>query len=333
MKRHGNLWEHIVTPENILLAYNNAKRGKSNTRYVKWFEKNKEENLLNLQRMLCDGSFTTSEYTSREIYEPKHRTIYKVPFYPDRIVQHALLQVVSPIWNSMFIHDSYSCRKNKGMHRASIRTMEFVRKYDYCLKCDISKFYPSINQNIMMNIVQRKIKCKPTLDLLENIIKSFPGDKNIPIGNYTSQWFGNLYMNELDQIIKHKLKYRGYVRYCDDFILFSNNKKELKDTLEFIRTFLNNELDLTLSKHSIFPTSQGVDFVGYRHFKNNVLLRKTTAKNIQKRMGNLPSKLERGIINEDQYRSSIASTEGWIQWANTYNLKINTQLEGLKEVL
>jgi len=330
MKRHGNLWDKIVDPENLYLAYRKARKGKAWQRGILEFEKDVEGNLLRLQKMLCKGEFTTSEYRSKTIHEPKKREIYILPFYPDRITQHALLQVVAPIWNNLMIHDSYACREGKGMHEASRKTMNHVRNYKYCLKCDISKFYPSIDHNILMGIVEQKIKCQSTLTLLEDIVRSFDGGKNTPIGNYTSQWFGNLYMNELDRELKQKHKVKTLIRYCDDFVMFSNYKPRLHNLKSWIETYLWQRLLLKFSRWSIFPVTQGVDFLGYRHFPNKVLLRKGTAKRVAKRLKALPDLLSMGKITLDQYRSSVASTEGWLKWANTHNLKLTLNLSALK---
>lgn len=330
MKRHGNLWDKITCPDNLLRAYREARRGKGWQRHVKWFERNVNGNLLRLQKMLCTGAFSTSEYRKKTIYEPKQRDIYVLPFYPDRIVQHALLQVVAPLWDALFIEQSYACRKGRGMHQASQQTMHHVRKYKYFLKADISKFYPSINHDILLSIIERKIKCKRTLSLLENIVRSFDGDKNVPIGNYTSQWFGNLYMNELDQKVRHEHKIGAYVRYCDDFIVFHDCKRVLQRLKDWVEDFLRTRLALRFSRWSIAPVSHGVDFVGYRHFVKKVLLRKSTARRAQKRMALLMPKLNACRITIDQFRSSIASTEGWLKWANTYNLRMSMNLKELK---
>jgi retron-type reverse transcriptase len=333
MKRHGNLWNKITDPDNLYRAYKRARHGKSTRRAVKQFEFDIAGNLLLLQRLLCTGTFRTSVYKTKTIYEPKQREIYILPFFPDRIVQHALLQVLIPIWDRLMIHDSYACREGKGMHDASRKTMDHVRTYKYCLKCDISKFYPSIDHDILMAIIRRKIKCGPTLALLENIVRSFDGGKNTPIGNYTSQWFGNLYMNELDQAVKHEHKMHAYIRYCDDFVIFDNCKKKLQDLQKWIGEFLANKLMLKFSKASVFPVTQGVDFLGYRHFPQKILLRKETAKRVTRRLRSLPFLMQVGKITIEQYRSSIASTEGWLRWASTYNLRLKLNLAFLKGAL
>jgi RNA-directed DNA polymerase len=331
MKRHGNLFEQIADPANIHRAYCKARRGRRWQNTVKTFERNLDQNLDRIRDSLIDKTFKTSNYREKIIHEPKTRTIYILPFYPDRIVQHAAMAVIAPIWDRMFIHDSYACRENKGMHLASKRVMRFMQSAKYCLHCDISKFYPTIDHDILYDLIQHKIKCKDTLWLLRDIIYSFPGGKNAPIGNLTSQWFGNLYMDELDQWVKNYWKIKHYVRYCDDFIVFCDDKSFLHTLRDQICEFLKTRLSLTFSKAEIYPVSTGVEFVGYRHFGDHVLLRKSTTKRIKKRIQSLPGRMKSGQITLDQMRSSVASTEGWLKWANTHNLSISLKLDKIKD--
>lgn len=298
-------------------------------RKVLEFDKNAEENLLKVRESLIKKTFRTSSYKTKIIYEPKQRQIYILPFSPDRIVQHALMNIIEPIWESLFIYNSYACRVGKGIHAGSRKTMEFVRKNRYCLKCDISKFYPSMKHDILFELVKRKIKCKDTLWLIHNIIYSIEGGENVPIGNYTSQWFGNLYMNELDQELKHQYKFKDYIRYCDDFVLFHNDKKYLHQVAKAIEEFLAQRLWLKLSKCSLFPVGQGVDFLGYRHFRKYILLRKSTAKRVKKRLKRLPRMLETGRLTSEQFISSLASTMGWLRWANAHNLFMKLKIKEL----
>jgi len=327
MKRKGNLWAKIIDPENIYMAYRAARKSKGDRHCVKEFEKNLQENLAAIRQALIDKTFTTAPYVQKEIHEPKKRTIFILPFAPDRIVQHALMRIVEPIWDKLMIHDSYACRKKKGIHVASQRTMEYVRRNTWALQCDISKFYPSIQHDTAFEIVQRKIKCPDMLWLLHDIIYSIKGGSNVPIGNYTSQWLGNLYLNEVDQLLKHQYKVKDYLRYCDDFILFDNDKQSLKELAVVITDYCRDKLGMKLSCCNLFPTSQGVDFVGYRHFRKYVLLRKSTAKRMKRRIKSLPWLLKHKIINVDQYRSSVASAAGWLKWANTHNLQVSLDLQ------
>lgn len=331
MKRHGNLFDSITSVDNLHLAYRNARRGKAWQYTVKNFDRNAEENLTAIQQSLVQKTFKTSPYKTKIITEPKVREIYILPFAPDRIVQHALMNVIEPIWEGLFISDSYACRKGKGIHAGSRRTMEFVRQNKYVLQCDISKFYPSMDHDVLYELVQKKIKCKGTLSLLKNIIYSVPGDKNVPIGNYTSQWFGNLYLNEIDQLLKHQYKVKHYLRYCDDFCLFHDDKQFLNEMKLVIKDFAATKLKFRLSKCELFPVSDGVDFLGYRHFRNYVLLRKSTAKRISKRLQILSKLYEAGRITIDHIRASIASSQGWLKWANTKNLQVALQINTMTE--
>lgn len=333
MKRHGNLFGKIIELDNIRLAYKKARKGKGWQNTVMWFDENLENNLKSIQTTLINKTFTTSDYAEKTIYEPKKRIIYKLPFSPDRIIQHAIMNVLEPIWNNLMIYDSYSCRTGKGIHAASRRTMEYTKKVypGYCLQMDISKFYPSINHEILFDIIQQKLKCNDTLDLLKNIIDSMPGNKNIPIGNYTSQWFGNLYMNELDQFLKQEVGVKYYIRYCDDFIILHKDKNYLHELTGIIKGFVTHKLDMSLSRSDLFPLSHGIDFVGYRHFPEYVLIRKSTAKRIKKRLRNLPGQLEIGDITPEQYRSIIASTLGWLKWSNSHNFRQSIGIDKMWE--
>jgi len=313
MYRHTNLFTKICEIENIKLAHHKAQLGKSHREAIKKFNKDLDTNLLEIQDMLVNRTFTTSEYKTKVIYEPKERQIYILPFAPDRIVQHALMNILEPIWTKLFIKDSYSCIKFRGIHKGSIRTSEFVRRNKYCIQFDISKFYPSMRHDIMKKIIRQKIKCPSTLWLLDDIIDSFPGEVNLPIGNLTSQWFGNLYMNELDTYVKHDLRIKDYIRYCGDFLVFENDKKILKDFGNKIEGFLKDELALVLSRKDLYQTSRGVDFLGYRHFGTHVLLRKSTAKHMQRVLKATDPDTEHG-------KQVIASYKGWTRWANCHNL-------------
>lgn len=332
MKRHGNLFDKIVDPGNIYEAYLKARKGKAWQDTVKHFESDLDRNLSQIRVSLLDGSFHTSEYTKMIIYEPKEREIFRLPFNPDRIVQHAIMNVVAPIWDRMFIYDSYSCRVGKGIHAGSRRTMEFIRSAgqgSYCLQMDVSKFYPTINHEILIDIIHNKIKCRRTLELLEEIINSFPGCKNVPIGNYTSQWFGNLYLNEVDQRVKHLHREKYYIRYCDDSIIINQDKQRLHYLAADLEEYLSDHLNQSMSRCTIYPVSHGIDFLGYRHFPWGVLIRKSTVKRMRKMLETRLDEFRSGEISDDQYRSSIASVKGWLRWANSHNLTTSLESAGL----
>ena len=332
VKKLKNVWGKIIEKDNIAYAYKKAKKGKSKYNAVRYFEAHTEECLKEVQRLLTTKEFMTAEYKRKIIKEPKEREIFVLPFFPDRIIQHAVINILEPYFVKMFIPESYACIEGRGIHKGSLKIMEYVRKNKYCLKMDIRKFYPSINHDILMKIIERKIGDKNLLWLLNNIVRSIPGEKNVPIGNLTSQWFGNLYMNELDKFVKHTLKVKCYLRYCDDFALFSNDKKLLNEIKFKIIEFLETELKLSLSKCDLFRTTQGVDFLGYRHFKDYILIRKSTVKRVKKRLERVKRAYLKGRMPHDKFRSIIASTDGWFKWANSHNLSLSLQLEQLKEM-
>lgn len=282
--------------------------------------------------MLINQTYKTAPYNQKTIYEPKERIIYVLPLYPDRIVHHALMNVLIPIFTKMFIKNTFACIKDRGLHKGSILTTKYVQNYKYCLKCDIRKFYPSINHDILYQQCERKFKDKEILWLLKQIIYSIEGETNVPIGNLPSQWFGNFYMTPLDRYVTEELGITAYLRYCDDFCLFSNDKAELNEAKKKIEIFLRDKLKLKMSKCDLFKTTQGVDFLGYRHFKTYKLLRKRTAKRVKKRLPAILRKYKEGKITQDRFRSCIESTYGWINWANTYNFQLKLKLSEMREL-
>lgn len=330
MKRHGNLFDKIIDRDNLYAAYRKARVAKGWMRAVKRFEKDIEGNIEKIREMLVDKTFTTSPYRVKYVYYPKFREIFIVPFMPDRIVQHALMAVVEPIWDAMLVDNTVSCRKGRGTEMAFKLAAKYSSTNKYCLKCDISKFYPSINHDILYNVITRKIKCKDTLWLLKDIVYAFGrqfGTKtNSPIGNYTSQWFGNLYLDILDRKAVNEFKV-DYIRYCDDFLFFSNDKEKLREIQKILPEFLMEHRKLRLSKCEVFPTSQGLDFVGYRFFpKGYILLRKRVAKVLKRRFKKLHLAYENGkSIETPRARGQIASSMGILSRCNAYNLKKSTR--------
>lgn len=334
MKRHGNLWESFINKDNLHLAFKKARKNKNWQTKIKRLLPKEDQLIDSLQQSLISGTFTTSEYRTRKIYEPKERLIYILPFFPDRVVHHAIMNVLEPIWDNLLISDSYACRVGKGQHTGSRRCMQFVRRYKYCLKCDVSKFYPSVDHAILKAVIRKKLKDQRLLSILDNVIDSVEGGKNVPIGNFLSQWFGNIYLNELDMWLKHTMKVKAYLRYCDDFCLFSNDKAELHRLGAEIKAFCASKLALRLSKCEVFPTTQGVDFLGYRHFHQGyILVRKSTAKRMFKRLAKIPCRIAKGTLDHTRAVSQLASAEGWMKHANAHNLRKALKLEHLKEVL
>lgn len=332
VKKYKNLWKDVIAEENIAEAYRKSIKGKRSYSSVKRFKQDVEGNLKKIRESLINQTYKTSPYNQRTIYEPKERIIYVLPLNPDRVVHHALMNILIPIFTKMFIKNTFACIKDRGLHKGSILTTKYVKKYKYCLKCDIRKFYPSINHDVLYQMCERKFKEKEILWLLHEIIYSIEGETNVPIGNLPSQWFGNFYMTPFDRYVTEDLGINAYVRYCDDFCLFSNDKSELNKAKVKIEIFLRDVLKLKMSKCDLFRTTQGVDFLGYRHFKNYKLLRKRTAKRVKKRLPVILKRFKEGKISQDKFRSCVESTYGWVKWANTYNFQLKLKLAEMREL-
>ena len=333
MKRHGDLYGDIVDMENIKLAHDNAKRGKENYRGVRKVDNDKEYWLGEVQKLLIEKKFTSSSYNVFKVYEPKEREIFKLPYYPDRIIHHAILNVLKPIWNKIFIYDVYSSIEGKGIHKAVDRLSKFLRNEQatqYCLQFDISKFYPSVDHEIMMKRLKHKIKDPDLLWLLEDIVSSPKGDKGIPIGNYTSQYFANVYLNKFDHWIKHDLGINYYIRYADDGVILSGSKKKLHAIKNAISRYLKENLKLSLNpKTQVYPVDdRGIDFLGYRTFRNYRLLRKRSAKKFKRKLKTIKKYFWK--IPAHHVISSIMSFVGWIQHCDGYNLIKSYILEDKK---
>lgn len=236
MKRYGNLKEKILSDENLQLAEKKARKGKGNTYGVKRYDRRPELSLELIKKQLDDGSYRTSPYHIFKIYEPKERTIYQLPYYPDRIVHHVLMNILEPIFVKWFTTDTYSCIKGRGIHAVAKKVERDLynhpKETQYCLKLDVMKFYPSIDQDILIKMLKTKIKDPWLMDILVEIIKST--ERGVPIGNYLSQFFANIYLNEIDHWIKEVLRIKCYYRYCDDIVIFGSSKEQLYKTYRMI---------------------------------------------------------------------------------------------------
>jgi len=307
MKRVGNLYQQVCSIGNIKLAEKKARKGKSKQHGVRKFDRNKEDLLINLHHVLLNKSYKTSNYTIFKVKEKgKIREIYRLPYYPDRICHHAILNILEPIFLKCFIKQTYSCIKKRGIHLCLKDLNKDVKNYEYCLKLDIKKFYPSINNEILKKLLLRKFKDRNLLNLIFEIIDSNVG---LPIGNYCSQFFANFYLTYFDHWIKEELKLK-YFRYCDDIVILGNDKNELRIILNNIKNYLWYNLKLELSNYQIFPIkNRGIDFVGYVSYSTHIKLRKTIKKNFIK------------MIKYNKNNKSIASYNGWINHCNGINLK------------
>jgi retron-type reverse transcriptase len=313
--------------ENIRLAWQRTRKGKKRYTEVQNIDAHPDYYLYQIQEMLIKETYQFSRARIRTIYEPKKRDIYVVPVFPDRILHHCVMNVAAPIWESVFYDYSFACRKGKGFHGASRYVAECMRKTAYYLKGDIKKYYPSIHHETLKAIIREKIKCAPTLRFFDALIDSVGGEKNIPIGHYTSQWIGNAYLNKLDYFVKHTLKFKYYIRYMDDFIIFDNDKNRLRQALKKIRVFLDTKLRLTLSKEGVYPNLNGLNALGYRHIKRAdngqvyILLRPASAKRIRKRIAKDIAYFNEGRLPVIRFYRKIAADNGILSHAKTRGLR------------
>ncbi|ATL45446.1 reverse transcriptase [Elizabethkingia miricola] len=310
MKRLNNLFEKIICIDNLKQADINAQKRKSKQYGVKLHNKNNELNIIELYNTLKYKQYKTSQYDVFKITEPKEREIYRLPYFPDRIMHHAIMNILEPIFVSTFTSDTYSCIKKKGIHKASYNLRKALKHKTetlFCLKLDIKKFYPNINHNILKNLLTKKFKDKDLLWLLYEIIDSAPG---LPIGNYLSQYLANFYLTYFDHWIKEELKVKFYFRYADDIVILNNSKEKLHLILNQINLYLNTKLKLQVKENwQIFPVEKrGIDFVGYVHYHSHVKLRKSIKKKFAKMLKISPNK------------ASIASYSGWTKHCNSQNL-------------
>lgn len=324
MKRHSKLYEQIFDFANLESAYRKARRCKRYRNEVMRYSANLEENLINLQNHLIWHSYRQGEYRMFTVLEPKKRQISALPFR-DRVAQHAINNIVEPLFDRRFYFHSYACRKDKGMHKASetlttwIYNLSFDGKPLYALKADIHQYFKSIDHERLKRIVRRGIKDRETLWLLDLIIDSGgEGGTGIPVGNLTSQLFANIFLDVLDKHVKETLRVKYYIRYMDDFVILSHDKAHLRELWRDIEAFLLSELGLHLNpKTTIVNSKNGIDFCGYRHFKDHKKVRKSSVKRMRKRI----KRYRKGRISEERLQKSLQSWLGHVQHADSFTLR------------
>lgn len=295
------------------------------------FSFNLEDNLWRLRRALIAKKYQPDPYIPFYITDPKLRHIHKASVR-DRVLHQAIYRVLYPIFDRRFIFDSYSSRRGKGTHRGVKRLADFARRLSgnyqktvYCLKCDVRKFFDSVDQEILISLIEKKIFDEDLLKLIRTIVRSFsktPG-RGLPLGNVTSQLFSNIYLNELDQFMKHQLKARCYIRYCDDFIILNNSQQYLENLLEPIRCFLSEilKLDLHPNKVSIGKLRQGWDFLGYVVLPHHIVWRTKTKKRSFRKLSGKKKMLADGLISEEKFDASLQSYLGILKHCNGYEIE------------
>jgi len=342
MKTYKNLYKQIYNLSNLILAWRKARKGKTKKRDIIEFERDVIGNLILLQDELKNKTYFPKPLKTFILRDPKTRKISKADFR-DRIVHHAIVLILEPIFDKIFIYDSCANRKGKGTLFATKRFDRFKREVSrngkingwfnnnqirgYCLKADIKHYFQEVNHEILLNIIKRKVKDEKTITLIIKFLENGGGErvldlqkeqKGMPLGNLTSQFFANVYLNELDSFVKHKLKAKYYIRYVDDFVILHQSRENLEIWKGQINEFLNNRLKLKLhpDKSKIISLSRGVDFIGFRNYWNYKLLRKRNINNIK-------SKIEdyyKGLISYNKLLESFQGWSAYAKWANSFNL-------------
>jgi retron-type reverse transcriptase len=340
MKRYGNIYPQITDYSNILLAARKAQKGKRFRENVLSFNYNLEQELEKIKQELESKTYQPGKYKTFEIYEPKRRTISAAP-YRDRVVHHALCNIICPIFERTFINDSYANREGFGTHRALRRFTEFARSSQYVLQCDIKKYFPTIDREILKQQIRRKIKCADTLWLIDTIIDNsneqesildyFPGDdlltplkrrRGLPIGNLTSQFFANVYLNGFDHFIKEKLKTSKYLRYVDDFALFADDRQFLTEARQAIEEYLAKlRLKIHPIKSQLFETKKGANFLGFRILPDRLRVRTENLRRARRRLRQLQWDYAQGKIELADVIHSIQSWEAHLMHGDTWQLR------------
>ncbi|MEI6179430.1 MAG: reverse transcriptase/maturase family protein [Chloroflexales bacterium] len=343
MRTYRNLYSQVYDFANLYAAYRAARLAKRGRREVARFEARVEDQLFQLQIELRDQTFQPGGYRHFYIHEPKRRKISAAPFR-DRVVHHALVNIMEPIFERTFIFDSYACRVGKGTHRALDRCTQWVRQYPYVLQCDVAKFFPTVDHTILLAMLGRTIADPQLHELCTRIVASgagvhdsereprwFPGDdmfaplrpQGLPIGNLTSQFWANIYLNALDQFVKRELKCHAYLRYADDFLLFHDDRATLHHWHEAVRDFAATRLRLHLhtTKCQVFPTRTGVPFLGFRHFGSHRRLKRPGVVRFRRRLRALQLAYGTGQISLDKARESVQSWCAHAAHGQTYRLR------------
>ncbi len=340
MKRYGDLFNSIVSWDNLLYAARLTGRSKPITAERAHFEFNMERELVRLRNELKNGCYRPGRYRTFTIYDPKKRLI-SAASYRDRVVHHCLCAVIEPLFDRMFLPQNYANRKGRGLHKGIRMASRIVNRYKYVFKADIVRYFPSIDHEILKEKIRRKIKCKKTLALIDQIVDNsnkqepvchhFPGDSiftplqrnhGLPIGNLTSQLFANIYLDGLDHFIVHQLRKKFYVRYVDDFLVGGIDKHELHDTRQAIEVFLQGvRLKLHRDKSVVFPVKRGLTFLGFRLYPGRVLAGKRCGRRFVARLKQLQQEYAEGTVDLKTIKQVVSSYNGHLKHGATEKLR------------
>jgi len=321
-----SMYQDIISVENLFRSWDTFKKGKKRRNDIQIFDRHLEDNIFKLHSDLHERTYKRDSYEAFFVIDPKRRHIHKANV-TDRIVHQALYSKLYPIFDRRFIYDSYSCRNNKGTHRAVIRLRDFLRKESenntrncFALHCDIEKFFASANTAILFDLIEKHVGDESSLRLIKEILDSF--SHGLPLGNLTSQLFANVYLNELDQFVEHSLRVNHYIRYCDDFVIIHRSKRELQKYTETLRDFLWKKLHLRLNEKKIIirKYSWGIDFLGYIVLPHYILPRTRTKRRLIKKLFRKLEMKKKREITTESLDQTIQSYLGYLQHGDTHKL-------------
>ncbi len=368
MKTYHNLFQGLCSYENLQLAFQKARKRKTKKEYVIRFEKNLVNELYALQWELLAGIYRPGPLKAFTVRDPKTRKI-SASHFRDRVVHHAICNVIEPIFEPRFIYDTFANRKGKGTSGTLKRADHFIRKVGngYALKADIRHYFDTVDHEVLLSILGRRIKDQQLMELVRVILTNHTSKprrlvhldnqgasesespllydnitpektenhitllqkKGMPLGNLTSQFFANIYLAELDHYVKHELRVRYYLRYVDDFIIFSKDKKQLQAWEDEIATYLHNRLKLQLhpDKTKIMPIKAGVQLVGFRVFRHHKLLKKSNLRRLHARLARYKEMVQAGELSREAIQTRMAGWEGYARMGNTYGLRAQISAE------
>jgi RNA-directed DNA polymerase len=328
MKRKGNLFETLYSFENLHEAFKKAFRGSGRTQEACQFHFHLEPELLKLRDELKSNTYRPAIYRYFKTFDPKERTISVAPFR-DRVVHHGIVRVLEPVFEPTFIFDSYATRKGKGTHRAVKRAQKFMGSGFHYYKADVRKYFDSVDHDVLLGLVCRKIKDGKVLELVERIIRNsdvsrgLACGKGLPVGNLTSQFFANVYLNPLDHLVKDEMGVKCYIRYMDDMVFFADSSAYLKEVMEKLKIFLKDELKLSLNPRSTFLNSRrnGLPFLGFRIFPRLVRVKRENLKRVKGKLKKRKKELREGLITEERFVMSARSMFEHLSFANSFQLR------------
>ncbi|MBN1507851.1 MAG: RNA-directed DNA polymerase [Sedimentisphaerales bacterium] len=315
MKSFGGLWDRIICRENLESAMRLAARGKQDRRPVRRFLADAKKELLVLQEELQDGTYRPRPYTQFGIRDPKPRTISCADFR-DRVVHHGVCDVIGPLLERRMISHSYACREGKGTHRAVLHAERYCRQFRYYLKLDVRKFFESVDHDTVLGLLRRLFRERRLCELLEVIVRhpvpNAASGKGLPIGNLTSQWFANLYLDGLDHVVKEQWRFRGYIRYMDDLVIWADDKADLWWALSNAKAWLQTQRRLTLKDTAtrLAPTKEGLAFLGLRVYPDALRLQRQRYWRLRRLIVRREKELRSGMIREDQFIGSLRAAAG-----------------------